>query len=193
MRKPLGAMLMSVVFLMCAEVSAQVYVGGMYGVSDASYQGDDDTTIPDLEGDSGFRVYLGNEIFRGFAVEFSYVTMGDYEVGTLDGQNDPTEVSDTISIVAFDASFVGKLPVRRRLSLFGRVGAMYWEGERTIVENALGAGETTLLEFDDADVSLGLGIEYQFMERFGVTMEVNQYKTGDYYNLLYGLSLYATM
>ncbi len=193
MRKLIGAMFMSIVLLMCAEVSAQVYVGGMYGISDASYQGEDDTTIPDLDGDSGFRVYLGNEISRNFAVEFSYVTMGDYDVGTLDGLDDPTEDSDTISIVAFDASFVGKIPVRRRLSLFGRVGVMYWEGERTIVENALGTGETALLEFDDTDVSLGLGVEYQFRERFGVTLEANQYKTGDYYNLLYGLSFYATM
>ncbi len=193
MRKLLGATLMSVVLLMCAEVSAQVYVGGMYGVSDASYQGDDDSSVPDLEGDAGFRLYLGNEISRSFAVEFSYLTLGDYEVGTLDGEDDPTEVSDTISIIAFDASFVGKLPIRRRLSLFGRIGVIYWEGERVIVENALGTGETTLLEFDDADVSLGLGVEYQFRERFGVTLEVDQYKTGDYYNLLYGISLYATM
>ncbi len=193
MRKLLGATLMSVVLLMCAEASAQVYIGGMYGVSDASYQGDDDTTIPELEGDTGFRVYLGNEISRSFAVEFSYLTLGDYEVGTLDGLDDPTEVSDTISIVAFDASFVGKLPIRRRLSLFGRIGAMYWEGERVIVENALGSGETSVLEFDDADMSLGVGIEYQFGQRFGVTLEVDQYKTGDYSNLLYGVSLYATM
>ncbi len=193
MRKLMSATLMSIVMLMCAEVSAQVYLGGMYGVSDTSYQGDDATTTPKLEGDSGFRLYLGNEISRNFAVEFSYLSLGDYKVGTADGLDDPDESSDTLSIVAFDASFVGKLPIRRRLSLFGRIGVMYWEGERVIVENESGTGETTLFAFDDEDVSIGLGAEYQFSERFGMTLEVDQYKTGDYYNLLYGLSVYATM
>ncbi|MFL0805405.1 MAG: porin family protein [Agarilytica sp.] len=194
MKKTLIAMLTSLFMFVCGEASAQVYMGGMYGNSSSSYRGpeEDDVIEPKLKKGTGFRVYVGNEISRKFAAEISYVDLGDYEVGAASGGTLPaTQVSDTISIDGLDASFVAKLPLSRRVSMLGRLGLMYWQGERLTIDST--SPDEDPKRFHDTDVSIGVGIEYQFLDRFGMTLEVDQYKTGWYYNLFYGVSLYVTM
>lgn len=195
MRKIAAFVVVSVLMLVGGESYGQVYLGATYGVSDPSNQGDG-VDVPELEGDAGFRIYIANDVSRKFAVEISAIELGDYEVGTADGLPDVDELEDTLSITGYDLSFVAKLPIRRRVSVFARAGVFYWQGERFIVENVDVLGvptrRETLIEFDDVDYSLGVGFDYQFMRRFGTTLDANHYVTGDASHLFYGLGFYFT-
>lgn len=186
---------MGAAMLVCGQASAQVYIGGMYAVSDPALRGDDGVA-PELEKDSGFRIYLGNEISKNFAFEFAVVDFGSYNVGPADGVGNINIVEDTLSISGLEIAYLGKWPIRRRISLFVRAGLMVWEGERIVVENVLVGGvpqqRTTVFTTDGADFFGGLGIDYQFLKRFGTTLEYNQYRTGEVENAFYGLSLYYT-
>ncbi len=192
MKKIAALVVVSTFMLIGGEAYGQVYLSGAYGITDPS----GDAIFPELEPDAGFRISIGNEISRKFAIEMSVVDLGEYVVGTLDGLPDQDELQDTLSIIGYDFSFVAKLPVRRRVSVFGRLGAFYWEGERLIVETVDVAGtptlQETILEFDDVDYSLGVGIDYQFMRSFGTTLEANHYVTADFSHLFYGLGFYFT-
>ncbi len=182
------------IVLMSGEAFAQVYGGASYGVTDPMSQGDT-STLPTLEGDAGFRLYVGNRISEKFAVEVSYVSLGDYAVGPLEGQApDPDELQDTITLSSADTSFLARLPIRRYVSVYAKVGVHYWRGERLIVANdTINGGQTrTMLKYDDVDISAGLGADYRFSRRLGVTLELNGYKTVDVYSLMMGMGVYAT-
>lgn len=177
-----------------AQAFAQVYGGVAYGVTDPVSQGVT-STLPTLEGDAGYRLFVGNRVSEKFAIEVSYVTLGEYAVGPLEGQApDPDELQDTITLTSGDVSFLARLPIRRYVSVYAKVGVHYWRGERLIEANdTVNGGQTrAALAYDDVDFSAGLGADYRFSRRMGVTLEANAYKTVDVYNLMMGMGVYAT-
>ncbi len=192
---PLGrAFVLLLVMFASTQACAQVYGGAAYGITEPNSQGET-STLPALDGDAGYRVFLGNRVSEKFAVEFSYVSLGEYAVGPLEGEAvDPDELQDTITLTAADVSFIARFPVLRYVSLYAKVGAHYWRGERFIDVNDTTNNRRlrTLLTYDDVDLSAGLGADYRFSPRLGVTLEVNGYKTVDVYNLMTGIGLYAT-
>lgn len=171
---------------------AQVYLGGTAGASNPNV-GDDDPT-PELDSDIGFRVYLGNQLSEKFSVEVAYVDLGSYDVGTADGMPDANELEDTLSPMGAEFSFVGKWPIFKHLSVFGRVGLFAWEVERSIVLETVPDGESPTSKFieDGRDYALGFGFDYQFARNFGFTLEINQYKTDKVENNFAGAGFYFT-
>ncbi len=176
------------VMLVSAESFAQVYLGATYGVTDSNYIGDEDDPA-DFEGDTGMRIYLGNSVSKTFSFEVAYIDLGDYEVGTADGLDDVDEDSDTLSLSAYEVSYVAKWPMRRNLSLYGRFGGIYWEGVRKITLVNQTSREITTDRFG---ASLGFGVNYKIFKRFGLTLEFNGYQIYDRFNAFYGLGLYGT-
>ncbi len=179
----------------CATTQAQVYLGAGYGITEPTNMGDGNT-FPETEGDAGYRVYVGNALYENFAVEFSYVDLGTYEVGTIDGQPDPLVFEDTISITGGDIAIVGKWNWTRYLNVYSRAGVFVWEGERYVHEtvdvNGVMVEQEATLSFDGYDVSVGIGLDYQILRRVGVQLEANAYMTDEVANYLYGLSVYYT-
>ncbi len=173
--------------LFCGNAAAQMYFGGAYGVSDSQTSNE---AVPAMEGDAGYRVNLGNQLSNSFSFEVAYVDLGSYLVGSLDGLQDPNEISDEIDISGFELAVIGKLPIRRKLSLFARLGLFAWDGERVIVD--VSNTEPNVFRSSDEDVSVALGVEMEFLEHLGVVLEANQYKTEDVYNQLYGMGVYFT-
>lgn len=176
------------VMLISTESFAQVYLGATYGVTDSTYIGDEDNPA-DFEGDIGVRIYLGNAISKTFSFEVAYIDLGDYEVGTADGLDDTNEESDTLSLLAYEVSYVAKWPIRRNLSMFARFGGIYWEGERKITLIDQTSREITTDRFG---ASLGFGVNYKIFKRFGLTLEFNGYQIYDRFNPFYGLGIYGT-
>ena len=169
------------------EAAAQMYVGGAYGVSDSRASSD---SVPEMEGDAGYRVNLGNQLSNTFSFEVAYVDLGSYVVGTIDGQSDLSESSDQLDINGYELAVIGKLPLRKKLSLFARLGLFAWDGERVIVD--VDNTQPSIFASSDEDVSVGLGVEMEFLDHMGIVLEANQYKTEDVYNQLYGLGVYFT-
>jgi len=182
--------------LLGTRAAGQVYLGATYGISDNDAPEENlETGEPGLEGDVGFRVYLGNKLSEKFSVELAFIDLGEYDAGEF--QFDTLLVEDIATIRGLDLSFVGKWPIRRKFSLFGRAGVFVWEAERPFVDIELvdGLPEPTLTldkKVDDVDYSLGLGVDYQFMRHAGFTIEANRYQTSDLENFLFSAGFYLT-
>ncbi|VUD51643.1 hypothetical protein TDB9533_01468 [Thalassocella blandensis] len=187
MKKMISTLCVVFIFGFTSVAMAQVYVGGAYGVSDAKSSRN---SVPEMEGDAGYRVNLGNQLSNTFSFEVAYVDLGSYLVGSLDGEQDLNESSDQLDISGYELAVIGKLPLRKRLSLFARLGLFAWDGERVIVDSS--TVEPNVFASSDEDVSVGLGVEMEFLDHMGVVLEANQYKTEDVYNQLYGLGVYFT-
>jgi len=180
--------LATVAAVMSGGALSQVYLGVSYGVSDPT--GDDpENQVPEMDNDTGYRVYLGNRLSEKFAMELAYVDIGEYEVGTISGDPDPTEAADTLSITGIDASVIGKYPLSQRLAVFARLGVFSWEGERVIEDAA--TGELTVLVADEVDYNVGLGVEYRYMNHIGFTLEFNSYRSDEIDSYLYGAGVYV--
>lgn len=168
-------------------VLAQVYMGGVFGMSDTQSS---EETVPDMESDLGFRLSLGNQLSDTLSLEVAYVDLGSFEVGTVDGVPDETESSDTLDISGYEVAVVGKWPLPRNIALFARLGVFAWDGERVIVSAEDGQSASILSSSED--VSLGVGVDMQLMNHLGIVLEANQFKTGDAFSQLYGIGVYFT-
>ena len=187
MRHLLSVFVLVALALAAGNAMAQVYVGASYGVTEPT--GDDPgNQIPEIDGDGGYRVYLGNRLSEKFAMEVAYIDLGEYEVGTAAGTPDPLEAEDSLAITGIDASVLGKLPLSQRLAVFARLGVFSWEGERAIQDAA--TGQVTVFIADEVDYNAGLGFEYRYMNHLGFTLEFNSYRSDEIDNYLYGAGVY---
>jgi len=167
----------------------QVYFGGSVGTSEPDSQGDE-AISPELDGDTGFRGFVGNQLSKTFAFEAAYVDLGSYDIAAIEGAPDTLDAEDSVSISGYEASIVGKLRLKRNFAATARLGIFAWDGERSTLPT--GATESVLIKRSDRDYSIALGVEYRFMDHFGTRLEASQYKTGDVLNYLYGLGFYFT-
>lgn len=192
----LASFLLIMVGLLCGPASAQVYGGFVAGTAEPRNNGDIEVEdFPPLEGGTGFKIYIGNQLSAAFAFELSFIDLGEYNVGNVEAaEPDPDEIGDTIAVTAYEFSVVGELPMTKKASLYGRLGVFRWEAERIILSSAGlgGALIETTTSFAETDLGLGMGARYAFMHNVGATVEANAYKTDDVYNILYGLGFYFT-
>ncbi len=197
-KTPLNLVSTLVVVFIClsSHSHAQVYGGFIAGKSTATNNGDiDDSLFPPIEDSTGYKVSIGNALSPVFAYEFSYVDLGDYIVGDAEGAAvDPTEQSDQISITGVDASIVGNFAMTRQLVFYTKLGYMFWFGERTIerIDTTTSARTVDISEYDEQDISTGLGIRYDFSRSVRFNIEANAYKTDDVFNILYGAGFFVT-
>lgn len=175
---------------------AQVYGGFIAGKSSASNTGDiPGTQFPPMEDSTAYKVSIGNALSPVFAYEFSYIDLGDYVVGDAESaQMDSNELSDQLSIAGVDFVAVGNLAMTRQFIAYVKLGVFYWQGERIIerVDTASGDLVTDIYDNTDLNYSEGLGLRYDFTRSVRFNIEVNRYKTGSVYNLLYGAGFFVT-
>lgn len=178
------------------QLHAQVYGGFVAGISSATNNGDiADDNFPPIEDATGYKVSIGNSLSPILAYEISYVDLGDYEVGNAPAAIvDPQEQSDQISVVGFDASLVGNFAMTQKFALYTKIGVMAWRAERTLVviDDVTLAETVEVSEFNETDVSAGIGVSFDFTRSIGFNVEANAYKTDDVYNLLYGAGFFIT-
>lgn len=165
------------------------YVGGNYGQSEADIDderitdallsaGVTSVSIVDDDSDTGFKLFGGYQFNRSFALEAGYFDLGKFgfvatttPVGTLTG--------DTTKIQGANLDLVWTLHFTDRLSAFGRGGATYVETESSysatgVVLTAPAGGSK-----EAASYKFGLGLQYDFTERFGLRGEAERYRIDD--------------
>ncbi len=184
--------LVSRFFLICfwlflsGVAHAQLYAGITGGQSELGTNsfGEVSDVFPD-EATVTYRAYLGNRLSEKISYEVGYVDFGSFEFGERSGVAD-----DTLSISGFDAAIVGRLPIRPRFLVFGRLGVYDWQGERRVVDDT---GETVFfLKTGKVDVSLATGVEARLSKYIGVTLEVSYYRADELANAFYGLGAFFT-
>ena len=142
----------------CAEPG--FYVGGALGKARV----DENLDGADLRADSSaFRIFGGYSFTDHVGVEVSYLDLGTFSDTVVAGgqQVDVSADADGFSLAA-----VGRIPVSESLSLQGRAGLFFWDGQSTV------AGITEN-EPSDQNPFVGLGLGYGLTEHaeLGINLE----------------------
>ena len=151
-----------------SQASAQgFYIGGSVGNSDI----DDEITTGlitsgSVDGkDTGFKIFGGYQFDQNFGVELAYVDLGKASYsGSFFGA---PVTGGKVEVWGLNISAVGTLPLNPSFSLFGKVGLFSWEAEASDVTG----GVPFSAKDDGADLSVGLGLSYNFTKNVSARVE----------------------
>lgn len=124
------------------------YVGGGLGNADPDRGGFGD--------DTGFKLFLGNNINGRLAIEGAFVDLGEFDRGSVEFEVD-----------GFQFAAMGHLPLGQTFSVFGKGGAYFWDAD------ASGARSD-----DGIDLTFGFGLQYD-NEKWGIRVEWERFDGTD--------------
>lgn len=172
--------------LAAGSASAQWYAGGNLGQSKVNYSASQlsadlaaigkTATGAVSNSDLGLKVFLGYSFNENFALEGGYFNMGrpaSYN-GTITAPTAAT-FSGKIEGQGVNLDMVGTLPVANGFSLFGRLGAAYFQTKASATAtagNLTGYGNATSNKFVPV---YGVGAQYDFTKAIAGRIEVQRF------------------
>lgn len=166
-----AALLLGITATAAPALAAGPYVGASVGRSDADVSAADLGFSPGStdKTDTGWHVFAGYQFNANFALEASYVELGEVTTsGTFDGVPGITQVDDS---TGFDVAAVGLLPLGANVSLFGKAG-IYWLNTEARIT---GGGVSAAANDNNVDWKVGLGLKYDITRNFSVRAEWERY------------------
>lgn len=148
------------------------YLGASIGQARAKEFCDDSGGLSCDDKDTAWKVFGGYQFNRHFAVEVGYADLG--EVGAS-GVVSGVSVSGNIEATAFELMAVGSIPVRDRLSVYGKVGLYRAETERSL-SGTLGTISVTDNDKEtNTDLTFAFGVKFDITRNLGVRAEWQRY------------------
>jgi len=142
-----------------ADTQPGFYVGAGVGTTKVSDDAFDGTGIDDS--DTGFKIFGGYDFNQYFAVEVSYLDLGEASA---------SEAGDSLSVgvTALTASAVGRLPLSDMFALYGKLG--YASYDVNVDFNIAGFGSGSGSD-SDSDLIYGVGGALSFGGNFEARLE----------------------
>ena len=126
--------------------------------------------------DTSYKITVGYDYSKNFAVEAAYVNFGDFNLDANEtGIANPLIGSFDADTDGISIAVVGKLPLSNNVSLLGKVGAYYWNSDTDTSVTQSGA-PVPINEVDDngTDFFYGVGAQYDF-NKFSLRAEYEVY------------------
>jgi hypothetical protein len=120
-----------------------------------------------LRADNGMKLRLGYQYSRYFSVQSEFI---DYGHGPADIFASPGNLVSAFRNTGYGVSTVASYPVWNSFSFYGRLGA--YNG---VVRNEFSSYSTSLLNGTGTRWRYGLGVRYDFSQRFGVHADIERY------------------
>ncbi len=205
MSRKISGVLFSVVALaMCGTASAATpgwYLGVGAGESDADVSSGDvnqDMAEAGITGtssvddtDTAWKIFAGYQYNRYLGVEVGYVDLGEIDVDAITTAPTAATIKADVETQGVALSVVGSYPINDKFSVFGRVGAFYWDTEASAAAVVSGAVAKASEDDDGIDLLFGAGAEYGFTRNIGVRLEWERYDVdGDDVDMISGNLLY---
>jgi OOP family OmpA-OmpF porin len=132
------------------------------------------TSIDDKENGFGFKLFGGYKVNKHFAVEGGYFNLGKfgYTANTAAGSQ-----TGSAKFQGLNLDGVGILPIAPKLSALGRVGLTYTQGKDTF--GGVGVSGDSNPKKSEANLKLGLGVQYDLTDSLGLRGEVERYRIND--------------
>ena len=164
------------------------YLGGGVGRSKATIDqerlttaliagGASSVTLQPHERDTAYKIFVGKQLTRNFALEAAYFDLGQFgfnaastPAGTLNGN---------IKLRGFHADLLGELPITDRFSAYGRVGVNYAKADTSFSGDRLFAVTSPNQSERKLNGKVGLGLEYKLTQALAVRGEVERYRAND--------------
>ena len=137
--------------------AAQGYIGAGAGLTTVDIC--DDLGGPGIscdDEDTGLKIFGGFKFNPNFAVEASWVDLGEVSASSPLG-------SASVEVDGFGVAAVGMIPINPQFSVLLKVGAYMWD--------ASGGGLASGSSDDGTDVMFGAGVGWSFTNNFGVRAE----------------------
>ncbi|MEE8184328.1 MAG: outer membrane beta-barrel protein [Acidobacteriota bacterium] len=145
-----------VFWLISPMAYAGVFIGGSVGQTNLE---ETDLGIGFDADDIGFKLFGGKRILKFFSLEGGYIDFGE-----------PDDVLFTdaleVELFGFDIFAVGTIPLGTSWELFGKLGFIYWEEDKTLT-----TGPVPTSESDGFDAAFGIGLAYKVSEHLLVRGE----------------------
>jgi OOP family OmpA-OmpF porin len=152
-------------FALSAALAAQAdtqpgfYVGAGVGTTKVSDDAFDGSGIDDS--DTGFKLFGGYDFNQNFAVEVSYLDLGEASISDAGD-------SLTVGVTALTASAVGRLPVSDMFALYGKLGYASYDVKARFSVAGFGSGSGS---DSDSDLIYGVGGALSFGGNFEARLE----------------------
>lgn len=153
--------------------SVGVYLFGNVGQAEID-QDDDELGGPGIasstdDEDTGYKLGLGLQLNRYFALEGAWVDLGEYSYKASDGVN---SLKADVEVSGFGGNLVGRLPFDYGLSVYAKAGWHQLEYDASVKFNGI-----SLDDDDETDTvgSWAVGGAWQFAPQFSVVAEFERY------------------
>ena len=136
------------------------------------------TSLASDDKDLGYKLFLGYQFHRNFAVEGGYFDLGDFGFRTT--TTPPGTLNASYEVKGWNLDLVGILPLAERFSALGRVGAAY--GRTTTFFSGTGAvlplGAVNPSD-SDTNVKYGFGLQYDINHFISLRAEAERYRVSN--------------
>jgi OOP family OmpA-OmpF porin len=131
------------------------------------------------DSDTGWKVFIGYQFLKYLAVEGAYTSFGKATANSLI-TSPVSGVADTeIEASSWSVSALGILPLGESFSLFGRVGANFWDADTSVTGSAGGIPVSDSVSTDGTDWVYGVGAVFNVSANLGIRGEWERYVLDD--------------
>jgi OOP family OmpA-OmpF porin len=130
------------------------------------------------DSDTGWKLFGGYAFNRNFALEASYVDLGNFKIsasGSITAIPATANGSNKASGFSFDA--LGTLPITEEFGLIGRIGVFAWTLDATASATAGGNSATVSDKPTGTSLDFGAGVKYDFNNRVGARLEYQRFQS----------------
>jgi OOP family OmpA-OmpF porin len=129
------------------------------------------------ERDTGYKLYVGKQLNRNFALEMGYFDLGKFGFNAT--STPAGALAGDVSFRGVNLDLVGQLPLSERISLYARVGAQYARSHAHFSGNRLFAVTSPDQTSNKLNAKAGLGVEFKMTEALALRAEVERYRLND--------------
>jgi OOP family OmpA-OmpF porin len=129
------------------------------------------------ERDTGYKLFLGKQLNKNFAIEGGYFDLGNFgfnattiPAGTLNGN---------VGFKGVNLDLLAQFGLSERFSIYGRLGMNYAKANAHFSGNRLFAVTNPNPTESKLNPKVGLGLEYKFTEALAMRGEVERYRVND--------------
>jgi len=134
------------------------------------------TSIIDDSSSTGWKLLVGKQFSRNFAVEAGYFNLGEfgYTASMLGGSENAH-----LKLQGLNLDAVGTLPITEKFAALARLGLTYTESKATFSTDGAIQPAATSAKEKEANFKVGLGLQYAFTPALGLRGEWERYRVND--------------
>ncbi|MFZ3003105.1 MAG: OmpA family protein [Undibacterium umbellatum] len=134
-------------------------------------------TYGSTERDTAFKLFMGKQMNKYFALEAGYFDLGKF--GFNASTTPPGTFNGEVGFRGFNLDLVGQLPLSERFSLLGRIGANYTRADAHFSGNRLFGITDPNPSEKKLNPKIGIGLEYKFTQALAMRGEAERYRVND--------------